>query len=132
MTKKFVFYSQKDSLFWIWLSQVTNFECPKFVCPFHQHGPMLSSGVLLVIHFCTSKVYFIGVETLFYVNGILKCDKIFVFYSPKEFLFWIFLSWVPIFEGPKSVCPFHQHGPTLSSGVLFVLHFGIPNSILLG
>ena len=127
-----VFYSPKESLYWIWLSPVPVFEVHKSVCPFHYHGPILLSGVLLVMHFSTHKVHFIRLEAWFYVNGTLKYDKVFVFYSPKESLFWIWLSRVPVFEGPKSVCPFHYHRPTLLSRVLLVLHFSTPNSISLG
>ena len=93
---------------------------------FSSRGPTLSSGVLLVMHFGPPKLHFIRLEAWFYGNGTLKYDKVFVFYSPKELLFWIWLSRVPIFEGPMSVCPFHQHGPTSSSGVLLFMHFGTP------
>jgi hypothetical protein len=90
--KVFLFYSPKESLFWIWLLRVPIFEGPKSVCPFHQHGSIFLSGVLPVMHFCTLKVHFISLEAWFYVNGTLKYDKVFVFYSPKESLFWIWLS----------------------------------------
>ena len=106
--------------------RVPIFEGPKYVGPFHQLRPTLWSGVLVVIHFGTHKVHFVRLETWFFVNGTLKYNKGFVFYSPNKFLFWIWLSRVLTFEGPKSVCPFHQHGLSLWSGVLLVKHFGTP------
>ena len=108
--KVFVFYFPMEFLFLIWISLVPIFEGPKSPCSFHQHGPTLLSGLLLVMHFGNPRVNFIKLEAWFYNNGTLKCDKVFVFYSPKESLFWFWLSRVPIFEGPKFVCLFYQEG----------------------
>ena len=105
----------------------SNFWRPIVRVSFSSARAALWSVLLLVMHFGTPKVHFIRLEAWFYVNGILKNDKVFVFYSPAmESLFWIWLLWVPIFEGPKAVFPFHQHKTTLWSGVLVVMHFGTP------
>ena len=94
--------------------------------PFHQYWPTFWSGVLLVIHFGTPKVHFIRLEAWFYINVTLKYDKNLVFYSPMEFLFWIWLSWVPSFEGSKFVCHFYWYGPSLSDGFLHIMNFASP------
>ena len=122
--KVFIFYSPKESLFWIWLSRVPIFEGPKPVCHFYRYGPSLSDGVLHIINFGAPIIHCIGLETWFYVDNTFKYDKFCVFYSPNESLFWIWLSWVPIFEGPKKVCHFCWYVPSLSDGVLHILNFG--------
>ena len=122
----FLFLFQKEYLFWIWVLRVPIFEGPKSVCPFHQYGPSKFSCLLLVLHSGTLIVHFNRLKAWFYVNSTLKYFKVFVFYSPKEYLFWIWLLWVPVFEGPKSVWPFHQHGPRLLNGVLLVMNFDTP------
>ena len=96
------------------------------MCPFHQHGPTLWSGVLLVMPFGTPKFHFIRLEAWFYVNCTLKHVKVCVFYSSKESSFLIWLWRVPIFEGPKSMCPFYQEGSSLWSGGLLFMPFGTP------
>ena len=130
--QSFCFLQPKRVFFWIWLLRVPIFKGPNSVCPFHELGPSFLSCVMHIMHFGTPKVLLNRLKRLFYVNGTLKYDKVFVFYSPKDFLFWIWLLGVPGFEGLKSVCPFHQHGPILWSGVLLVMHFGTPKSISLG
>jgi hypothetical protein len=104
--KVFVFYSPMESLFWILLLRFPIFEGPKSVFPFHQHGPTLCNGVLLVMHFGTPKVHFIRIEAWFDVNGTLKYDKVFVFYSPMESSFWIWLSSEFQFLKAQSPCTF--------------------------
>ena len=96
------------------------------MCPFHRRGPTLSNIVLIVINFGTPELHFIRLEAWFYAIGTLKYDSIFVFYSQKEILFWIWILRIQIFESPKSVCSFHRHGPNLLSGVLRVINFGTP------
>jgi len=85
--KVFVFYNPRESLFGIWLLGVPIFEGLKSFYLFYQHGPTLLSGVLLVMHFSSLKVDFIRLKAWFYVNGTLKYDIVFVFYSLKEFFF---------------------------------------------
>ena len=77
----------------------SNFWSPKSVWYFYQHRPNISSGVLLNIHIGIPKVHFIRLEGWFYGNGILKCDKVLVFNSPKKknlnLAFAIFNFWRP-------------------------------------
>ena len=121
--KVFVFYSPKESLFWIWPLQVLIFEGPESVCPFHQHGPTLCSGVLLVMHFDTPKDS-IRLEAWFYVNGTLKYDKVFVFYSQNG-VFNLNLALASSnFWKLKVRVPFSSAQQSLLSCVLLVMHFG--------
>ena len=53
---------------------------------FHQQGPTLSSGVLIVMHFGTPKVYFNKLKVWFYVNGTMKLTK-FLFPIPQKTLY---------------------------------------------
>ena len=53
-----VLYFPNESVFLIWISQVHIFEGPKFVCYFYQFGPTLSVGVLHIMNFGATIVFF--------------------------------------------------------------------------
>jgi len=96
------------------------------VCHFYQYKPFLFDDVLHIKNFGALIVHFIRLETCFCANSSFKYDLFCVLLYPNESVFWIWLSRVQIFEGPKSVCHFYQYGPTLSDGVLHIMNFCAP------
>ena len=93
------------------------------MCHFYRYKPSFSDGFLHIKNNGAPIVYCIGLEMWFYVNIRFNMSDC-VFFSPQiESLFRIWLSLVPNFDGPKSLCHFYRYGPSLSDGVLHIMNF---------